>query len=57
MHLSHVSLALVAFSAFGQNALGKVIEERGTAQFTQGEPIDANGKGGPILGMSSGEIS
>jgi hypothetical protein len=40
------SLFLVAFAT----TTASVVKRAGPAQFLQGQPIDANGKGAPILG-------
>lgn len=40
-----------AFCLFGSAATANVVKR--AAQFTQGQPIDGNGKGGPILGENS----
>jgi hypothetical protein len=42
---------LLALAQAAPAADEPVLQKRGTPQFTSGEPIDANGKGGPILSM------
>ncbi|TID27028.1 Bicupin oxalate decarboxylase/oxidase [Venturia nashicola] len=43
-----------ALCLFGSAATGNVVKR--AAQFTQGQPIDGNGKGGPILGGTNAQL-
>jgi len=57
MHLSQICWAVSAVSVLAGTSLASAIPEtvpegliEKRQQFAQGEPIDASGKGGPILG-------
>jgi hypothetical protein len=55
MRLSSVSALCLLGSAATANALPNLFKR--DAQFVNGEPIDASGKGGPILGIDESSLS
>ena len=51
MKVSALLASLLLSAAVGASAVpSSHLEKRGTPGFAQGEPIDGNGKGAPILG-------
>lgn len=51
-----LSAVAAVSSTLVTNSVARRLEERDTSQIPEGEPIDGNGKGAPILGKSLAEI-